>query len=59
MNQPFQTETANHKLGISIGVAFYPQDTEDPQELIDLADQAMYVGKKIRNVVRSARNLTP
>lgn len=46
MNQPFQTETANHKLGISIGVAFYPQDTEDPQELYDLADQAMYVAKK-------------
>jgi diguanylate cyclase (GGDEF)-like protein/PAS domain S-box-containing protein len=46
MNQPFQTETATHKLGISIGVAFYPQDTRDPEELYDLADQAMYVAKK-------------
>jgi diguanylate cyclase (GGDEF)-like protein/PAS domain S-box-containing protein len=33
-------------LGVSIGVALYPEHGRDPDELIHLADQALYIAKK-------------
>jgi len=38
-----------HKLNIttSIGVAIYPQDADNEQELLDNADKAMYVSKRL------------
>ena len=45
------------RLTATVGYATFPVDSSDHQGIIDLADQAMYVGKKIRNVVRSARDL--
>lgn len=47
------------RLTATVGYATFPIDSSDHQGIIDLADQAMYVGKKIRNVVRSARDLKP
>ena len=39
-------ETAALSLTISIGVATYPVDADDPQQLIRFADRAMYIGAK-------------
>ncbi|MGB8954553.1 MAG: GGDEF domain-containing protein [Tumebacillaceae bacterium] len=44
-------ETAVISLTISIGVATFPVDADDPQQLIRFADRAMYIGAK-----RSGRN---
>lgn len=45
------------RLTATVGYATFPVDSDDHQGIIDLADRAMYVGKKVRNVVRSAREL--
>jgi diguanylate cyclase (GGDEF)-like protein len=45
------------RLTATVGYATFPIDSADHQGIIDLADRAMYVGKKVRNVVRSAREL--
>lgn len=45
------------RLTATVGYATFPIDSDDHQGIIDLADRAMYVGKKERNVVRSAREL--
>lgn len=39
-------------IGCSIGTAFYPQDSGDPRELTQIADQRMYQHKK-KNPVRA------
>lgn len=41
----------------TVGYATYPLHTTSRQELIDLADRAMYQGKQYRNVIRSAGEL--
>lgn len=33
----------------SIGLAFYPDSTDDPMQLVNLADQVMYQAKRARN----------
>jgi len=46
----------NIHLTVSIGIATYPQDASQPQELLKVVDQAMYQAKqKGRNLVYSAR----
>ena len=48
----FEIEGHSMKLTISIGLAAYPEHAQTAQGLIQLADQAMYYGKrKSRNVV--------
>ncbi len=48
----FEIEGQKLKLTISIGLAAYPQHAQSASELIQLADQAMYFGKrKSRNIV--------
>ncbi len=47
------------RLTATVGYATFPLDSEDKQGIIDLADRAMYLGKEVRNVVRSARDLKP
>lgn len=42
------------RLTITVGHAAYPSNAVGKQALIDLADQAMYQGKQIRNVSRGA-----
>ena len=34
------------KVTISLGVASFPEDSDDPDELIDLADKALYEAKR-------------
>jgi diguanylate cyclase (GGDEF)-like protein len=43
----------------TVGHATYPIHAKNQQDLIDLADRAMYQGKQIRNVIRGAAELRP
>lgn len=42
----FRVGDASIQIGCSIGIALYPEDTEDVGRLIELADQAMYASKR-------------
>ncbi len=45
------------RITATVGHAVYPSDAANKQTLIDLADQAMYQGKQVRNVTRAAAEL--
>lgn len=49
-----QEEGINSRVTTTIGFATYPDHADTKFQLIDMADQAMYHGKKIRNTSRSA-----
>ena len=42
------------RLTATVGFACFPEHASQKREIIDLADRAMYAGKKTRNVARSA-----
>lgn len=42
LSQPVVTRRGSHPVGASIGVSTYPEDANDPQTLLRLADAAMY-----------------
>jgi diguanylate cyclase (GGDEF)-like protein len=44
--RPFTFENRPLKIGASLGVAIYPEDGEEPDELVEKADQSMYVAKR-------------
>lgn len=44
--KPFQLAGGEKKVGGSIGIASYPKDTEDMEQLVVFADDAMYHVKK-------------
>lgn len=52
VEQEFIFDGERIDLTMSIGVSLYPDDSEDPEDLIDLSDQAMYQAKQ------SGRNQT-
>jgi len=55
----FQKDTiAFKKLTATLGFATFPENAQEKKELMDLADRAMYVGKKKRNVVCSVADLS-
>ncbi|WP_416308226.1 EAL domain-containing protein [Neptunicella sp. SCSIO 80796] len=45
MSRPFTLNRQEFVLGCSIGIAFYPNDGETPQELLKNSDTAMYFAK--------------
>lgn len=48
-----------HHITMSIGVSAFPQDSEDPIELVEMADSALYKAKNLgRNRVCAYRDLT-
>jgi diguanylate cyclase (GGDEF)-like protein len=47
-------EGINARITATIGYATYPDHTSDKFDLIDMADHAMYNGKKVRNTIRVA-----
>lgn len=50
--------SGTHHITISIGVSTYPNDTEDPIELVEMADSALYRAKRQgRNQVCAYRDL--
>ncbi len=46
LSSPIEIEGAKFQTGLSIGVALYPDDGHNPDELHAAADQAMYVAKR-------------
>lgn len=40
------------RVGVSLGWAMFPQDGEDPQALLKIADSRMFDNKKIRKAAR-------
>ena len=46
ISMPFNIGFLRHDISASVGVMIYPIDSSDPQMLISLADQAMYVAKQ-------------
>jgi len=47
VRQPLAIEGHNFDINISIGVALYPRDGDDPDQLIQRADVAMYAAKSL------------
>jgi diguanylate cyclase (GGDEF)-like protein len=45
------------RLTATVGYATFPENAADKKTIIDLADQAMYYGKRVRNVTRGAWEL--
>lgn len=49
-----------HGITISIGISSFPEDSNDPIELVEMADSALYRAKhEGRNRVRAYRHLSP
>ena len=46
ISQPLSFAGGQAKVGASVGIAVYPDDSEDSEQLIKLADQAMYEVKR-------------
>jgi diguanylate cyclase (GGDEF)-like protein len=44
---PFHIADQTLQVGVSIGIALYPQHGDNPSKLIKLADDAMYVAKRL------------
>lgn len=55
-SEPVEVDTLsgekNIYVGISMGISCYPHDSEDPKELINHADMALFEAKKLRNSFR-------
>lgn len=45
INQPFEIEGKQVNIGCSIGGALYPIDSQDPVEVLNQADEALYLSK--------------
>lgn len=50
LEQPFNIAGQHFNIGASIGIAFYPDHSKDAEELIRLADSAMYIAKKDKSL---------
>lgn len=60
VSRPFMLRGRKHEIGISVGVALYPEHGEDPETLLNLADSAMYEAKRNGgNDFRISRTQTP
>ncbi len=47
LNEPFIVSETVHNVGLSIGIALFPDDGKDPESLIKAADTAMYNAKEL------------
>lgn len=55
---PHEQVQPGGELTVSLGVAAYPEDADSMEEVVDVADRALYLAKEEgRNRVRSARDL--
>ncbi|PCI48675.1 MAG: hypothetical protein COB49_05835, partial [Alphaproteobacteria bacterium] len=53
VRKPIIIDGYSHQIGTSIGISFYPSDSEDPEELFRMADVALYQAKDDgRNIYR-------
>lgn len=57
-NHLFLTEEGlNLRLTTTVGFAAFPEDARTKEDIVDLADRAMYHGKKTRNAARGPKDL--
>lgn len=54
LSEPFEVMQHIIHIGSSIGIAYYPEDAIDQENLVKQADKAMYQAKKQRNAYRLA-----
>jgi diguanylate cyclase (GGDEF)-like protein len=45
LQSPFELHAGKVSIGASIGIAFFPMDSDNLEELVNLADKAMYAAK--------------
>jgi diguanylate cyclase (GGDEF)-like protein len=48
IREPIAINQRTHQVGVSIGLAVYPKDGEDLQDLLNCADNSMYLDKKMK-----------
>jgi len=46
ISQPIEDEKRNYKVNLSIGIAIFPNDSDNPSELLQFADTAMFKTKE-------------
>jgi diguanylate cyclase (GGDEF)-like protein len=46
LQQPFQLSACQAQIGVSIGIALYPDDGTDSQQMMQIADSVMYSAKQ-------------
>jgi diguanylate cyclase (GGDEF)-like protein len=46
LTQPLNVDSRHYTLGVSVGIAIYPDHTTAPEQLLSLADSAMYQAKQ-------------
>lgn len=50
LGEPIRLEDGEHRLGASVGIAIFPDHGDEPEELLERADEAMYrIKRKGRN----------
>ncbi len=55
VSKPYLINNKKCKIGMSVGVSFYPDDAKQPAKLIKLADAAMYAAKEAgRNCLKTS-----
>lgn len=47
VTEPFEVDGNQMRISASLGIALYPDDTTDADQLVEFADRAMYVAKKL------------
>ncbi|MCW9027372.1 MAG: sensor domain-containing diguanylate cyclase [Kangiella sp.] len=52
LKEPMHEDGKEFKLGASFGMAVFPDDTDDVEELLEIADQNMFINKRERKKVR-------
>jgi diguanylate cyclase (GGDEF)-like protein len=51
VSQPYIVKNVTIKIGISIGISFYPEHSTEPEMLLKKADQALYQAKENRGSI--------
>lgn len=46
LHNPIELTAGPVTMGVSIGIALFPTDSDDPEQLVRCADQAMYCAKQ-------------
>lgn len=51
---PYEFEDCPLSLGVSVGMAVFPDDATDLEALVDLADRSMYAAKRARKALKAS-----